>query len=401
MMNLLLAITCTLLSMGACKNTTSEPPPVLPAADAPITGAERTGSYFPLLEGKRIGLVVNHTSVIGDRLLPDTLLAAGMDIRMIFAPEHGFRGDQAEGATIKDGKDTQTGLPVVSLYGSKKKPGENDLREIDVLVFDIQDVGARFYTYISTMHYVMEAAAENGIPFIVLDRPNPNGFYVDGPALQPAFTSFVGKHPVPVVHGMTIGEYARMINGEGWLEAGRQCDLTVIVCEQYDHTVKYTLPIPPSPNLRSMRAIYLYPSLCFFEGTQVSVGRGTELPFEQFGSPYGMYYSYAFTPQPKGNYKPLFAGEDCFGTNLSTLPLDSAAKGYIDLSYLLGMYSVFSKPDIFFRKDGFFNLLAGSDMLRQQIEAGLTVDEIRLSWQEDVVRFKETRKKYLLYPDFE
>lgn len=376
--------------------------PAYVAADKLKTGAEQTDLYYPLLAGKSIGLVVNQTSRMGNIPLPDALLNAGFHVEAIFAPEHGFRGDADAGATIANGKDTKTGLPVISIYGKKKKPAASDLKEIDIMIFDIQDVGARFYTYISTLHYIMEACAENDIPLIILDRPNPNGFYVDGPVLRSGYESFVGMHPVPIVHGMTVGEYGKMINGEGWLPDGATCDLTVIPCAGYDHTTLYELPVPPSPNLRDMRSVYLYPTLCLFEGTEFSVGRGTPDPFTLVGSPHVRGYKFSFVPQSGyGDAEPLFKGETCYGISLAELPIDSLTKGQLDMRYMIAMYKAFNPDETFFREDGFFDKLAGNDLLAEQIRARLSDEEIRLSWSDELTRFKAIRKKYLLYPDFE
>ncbi len=400
-MNILLLIVWSLASVTGCKNTDSSAEQDTSVSGI-VTGAERMDYYLPMLRDKRVGLVINQTSVVGSVPLPDTLLAAGIDVRKIFAPEHGFRGDAADGATILDGKDQKTGLPVISIYGKKKKPAPADLEGIDIIIFDIQDVGARFYTFISSMHYVMEACAENNIPLMILDRPNPNGFYADGPVLQKPYSSFVGMHTVPVVHGMTVGEYAQMINGEKWLANGVQCALTIVNCSNYTHTDKYRLPIPPSPNLPTDLSIYLYPSLCFFEGTSVSVGRGTDKPFEIFGSPNVSGFTFTFTPTPnKGSTSPSFKGQTCFGQDLSSLPDSVAASGQLELKYLIEMYEASDNKADFFRKDGFFDKLAGSDVLRRQLESGLSEEEIRMSWTDGLTAFKKIRSRYLLYPDFE
>ncbi len=370
-----------------------------------LTGAEQMDAYLPLIQGKFVSLVVNQTSVVGQTHLVDTLLNLGVKIHNIFAPEHGFRGAEDAGATILNSKDTTTGIQVVSLYGANKKPQWNDLADAEIVVFDIQDVGARFYTYISTLHYVMEACAENNKPLIILDRPNPNGFYVDGPVLEKEFSSFVGMHPVPVVHGMTIGEYAQMINGEAWLANGVQCDLKIITCKNYSHKDYYELKIPPSPNLRTMRAIYLYPSLCFFEGTNVSVGRGTASPFEIFGSPYMKPYDPDFSFIPKtgpGSKQPPFMNQVCYGVDLRNEPLNDLRSIHINIKLMiLARHYFFENEEKFFLENNFFNKLAGNDELMQQISAGLNEDEIKLSWQDDLAEFKLIRKKYLLYEDFE
>ena len=373
--------------------------------DPPIAtlrvGAERTKKYFPRLRGKKLGLVVNHTSRIGSVHLVDSLLRAGFTVSKIFAPEHGFRGTADAGETVSNGLDQATGVPVISLYGKKKEPSAADLADIDLLIFDIQDVGARFYTYIYTMHYAMQGAAKNGVPFLVLDRPNPNGNYVDGPILDTAnFRSFIGMHPTPVVHGMTVGEYARMINGQGWLDGGLQVALEVIPCENYTHGRAYALPVRPSPNLPNMRSIYLYPSLCFFEGTTFNVGRGTTNQFQVYGHPDYPAGDYSYTPvsQP-GASNPKWKGKVCYGHSLAELPTAPLfERRRLDLGYLIRAYRSFPDKDRFFRDDGFFDLLAGSDQLRQQIVAGLDEAAIRATWTAGLDAYREMREPYLLYP---
>ena len=355
-----------------------------------------TAAYLPLLKGKTIGVIANQTSVKGDVHLVDYLLANDISIKRVFAPEHGFRGKADAGEKVEDGKDAKTGLPIISLYGKNKKPSQEMLDSLDVLVFDIQDVGVRFYTYISTLTYVMEAAAEKEIPVIVLDRPNPNGHYVDGPILKPEFKSFVGMHPVPVVYGLTIGEYGFMVNEEGWLADGFKCDYTVIKCLGYDHNARYKLPIKPSPNLPNERSIELYPSLCFFEGTVVSAGRGTDYPFQMFGAPF-YRTKVSFVPKPnEGSKHPKFEGQKCWGFKLA----DENAKRpmSMDLSYLDWAYKNAKDKSTFF--NNFFNKLSGNAKLQEAIKAGVDVEEIYESWKSDLNTFKETRKKYLLYPDF-
>lgn len=369
-----------------------------------IVGAERFDQYLDRLKEKNVGLVVNQTSIVGfpkiKTHLLDTLLKQNISVRKILTPEHGFRGSADAGEKVKSGIDEETGLPIISLYGNKKKPAREDIADLDVLVFDIQDVGARFYTYISTMHYVMEACAENKKPLIVLDRPNPNGLYVDGPVLDTAFRSFVGMHPVPIVHGMTIGEYALMINGEKWLKSGARCDLTVIPCMNYDHTILYNLPVKPSPNLPNMTAVYLYPSLCLFEGTVVSVGRGTNKPFQILGNP-EFQGGFSFKPESmEGAKEPLYEGKTCHGIDLSGLPAKHfQQKKSLDLSYLIDFYKKYPDKQKFF--NSFFEKLAGTDELRRQVEEGKTEEQIRYSWQPDLEKFISVRKKYLLYKDFE
>ena len=366
------------------------------------TGAECMERYLPFLEGKRVAVCGNQTSVVGKTHLVDTLLSRNVNIVKLFCPEHGFRGQAEAGATIASGKDPLTGLPVVSLYGKNKKPTAEQLQNVDIVLFDLQDVGCRFYTYISTLHYVMEAAAENGVNVIVLDRPNPNGFYVDGPVLDPQYKSFVGMHPMPVVYGMTIGEYARMINGEKWLANGVQCDLTVILLEGYTHETRYVLPVAPSPNLQTVEAVYLYPSLCFFEGTNVSVGRGTDHPFEMYGAPGMRAGDYRFTPHaiPGVSENPPFKDVECVGFLLSEIAsyeFHKIVPGELDLSYLMTAYQNCPDKASFFLKNNFFDKLAGTAQLRKQIVEGATDEEIRTSWQPGLDAFKAVRAKYLLY----
>lgn len=376
--------------------------PVLVAQGEPAvrTGAERTEAYLPLLAGQRVAVVTNHTGRIGPAHLVDSLLALRVQVMKVFAPEHGFRGDADAGEQVKDDRDGRTGLPVVSLYGKNKKPTAQQLSDVDVLLFDIQDVGARFYTYISTLHYVMEAAMEQQRKVVVLDRPNPNGFYVDGPVLDTAYRSFVGMHPVPIVHGMTIGEYARMINGEGWLRGGMRCDLTVVACEGYDHKQFYRLPLPPSPNLPNMSAVYLYPSLCLFEGTVVSVGRGTEKPFQCVGYPGNPVGAYRFTPRPMpGAKEPPYKGRACTGLDLEAYgAFQSRMDRRLNLQWLIGFYREAPAKAAYF--NNFFDKLAGGKELRERILRGEDEDAIRASWQPGLKRFLETRRRYLLYPDF-
>lgn len=364
-----------------------------------ITGAERIAFYHPMLKDKKVALVVNQTSVVKDKHLVDTLLKLGVNIQVIFAPEHGIRGKADAGEIISDTKDNKTGLPVISLYGKKKKPLAEDLRNVDVILFDIQDVGVRFYTYISTLHYVMEACAENNIPLILLDRPNPNAYFVDGPMLDPAFKSFIGMHPVPVVYGMTIGEYAQMINGEGWLTNKATCKLTVVGCKNYDHDTYYELPIKPSPNLPNIRSVLLYPSTCFFEGTTLSLGRGTEKQFQVIGHP-KISSAYSFTPMPnEGAKDPPLNGQKCYGTDLSNVTTGSIIQSKkIDLSYLLEYYKKMTVlNEKFFLDNNFIDKLAGSDQLRKQILAGKNEQEIKETWQPGLVAFLKIRAKYLIY----
>ena len=364
------------------------------------TAAARTGLYVNLLKGKNIAVVANQTSVIFKEIykkkqearhLVDSLLMLGVEVKKVFAPEHGFRGKADAGEVVKDGFDTKTGLQIISLYGKNKKPSATQLKGIDIVVFDIQDVGARFYTYISSLHYVMEACAEASIQLIILDRPNPNGHYTDGPVLEAKHTSFVGMHKVPVVYGMTIGEYGKMINGEKWLKNGIQCDLKVIPLKNYNHQTKYSLPIKPSPNLPNDKSINLYPSLCFFEGTNVSAGRGTEMQFQVYGSPYITKSSFTFTPQAnEGSKYPKYKNQLCFGEDLRI----AKNLNKLDLSYLLKAYQQNTSKEFF---NTFFTKLAGTERLQEQIEQGLSEKEIRKTWVQDLISFKKIRKKYLIY----
>jgi uncharacterized protein YbbC (DUF1343 family) len=363
-----------------------------------LVGAGRTDQYIPLIRGKRVAVVTNQTGMIGRTHLVDSLLAIGMDVVKVFAPEHGFRGEADAGEHVADELDKRTGLPVISLYGANKKPRPAQLADVDVVLFDIQDVGVRFFTYISTLHYVMEAAAEQHKKVIVLDRPNPNGFYVDGPVLDSAFASFVGMDPVPLVHGMTMGEYARMINGEGWLKNDVKCDLTVIPCLGYDHSRYYELPIKPSPNLPNMAAVYLYPALGLFEGTVVSVGRGTDLPFQCIGYPGCKLGTYVFTPHAMPGAKdPPYKDKTCTGMDLSSFgEIYSRLDPRLNLDWLIGMYAASKDKTHFFTS--FFDTLAGSTMLRKAIIVGESEDDIRRSWEPGLEKFEAMRKPYLLYP---
>ena len=365
------------------------------------TGAERTEVYFPLLKGKKIAVVANHTSMISTTHLVDSLLKSGFAIKKVFSPEHGFRGKAEAGAKITNQIDKKTGLPIISLYGKHKKPTKDDLKDIEIVVFDIQDVGARFYTYISTMTFVMQACAENNLPLIILDRPNPNGFYVDGPLLEKNYSSFVGLHAIPIVHGMTIAEYADMINSEGWLGNNAKCKLKIVKVDGYDHSMIYKLPFKPSPNLPNWESVYLYPSLCLFEGTVVSIGRGTDFPFQVYGHPEFLLQKFSFTPESKSNasINPKLKGKKCYGENLKDY-----ANNYkknptnINLSWIIDSYNSLNKENDFFTN--YFEKLAGNSKLRKQIIDGKTEKEIRNSWKQDLKKFKKIRKKYLLYPDF-
>lgn len=368
-------------------------------------GAERTELYFSLLANKRVAICGNQTSMVGSVHLLDTLLSENIHVTAIFCPEHGFRGEAEAGAVIQSSKDMKTGVPIYSLYGKNKKPTCTQLEGVDILLFDMQDVGCRFYTYISTLHYVMEAAVECGVEVLILDRPNPNGYYVAGPVLDKKYTSFIGMHPVPIVHGMTMAEYGRMINGEGWLPNGVQCQLNWIPVENYTHSARYSVPIPPSPNLPTDEAINLYPSLCLFEGTDISIGRGTDFPFQVFGAPDLKYGDYFFTPQPmKGvSENPPHKGEKCKGVNLTEKAKENQLSIQPDftLSYLISAYQHHSNPANFFTRPDFFDKLIGNSKVRKMIVDGMEESAIVDSWKEEVLIFKTVRKKYLLYPDFE
>lgn len=392
-----------------------------------IPGAERMDTYLPLLKGKRVGLFANQTSRVGNTFLVDTLQRSGVNIVAVFGPEHGFRGTADAGEKVDNYVDKETGIPVISLYGSKNKPSPEDLKDIDVLVFDLQDVGTRFYTFISSMQHYMEAAFENSKPLIILDRPNPNGFYVDGPVLDLKYKSGVGLQPVPIVYGMTIGEYALMIAGEKWLteaankkyayylQAENSADtpfhFLIIKNENYDHNSHYILPVKPSPNLPDIQSIYLYPSTCFFEGTTLSEGRGTDKPFQVFGAPSLPKNLYAFTPHPtEGAKRSKHYGEVCYGWDLSGTPEEVLKKTdrKIQLKWLMEAYRLFPNKDSFFivprsgnMENSFFDKLAGNNELWQQIKNGVSEEEIRASWEPALSNFKKIRKKYLLYKDFD
>ena len=369
-----------------------------PAQDRIETGAEQTGRYLPLLEGRRVGIMTNHTGTVGRTHLVDTLRSLGVDIRVVFAPEHGFRGQADAGESVASYRDRKTGIDVVSVYGSTKRPPDSIMQRLDVLLFDIQDVGLRYYTYLSSMHYLMEACAANGKRLIVLDRPKPNGFYVDGPVLEAKHRSFVGMHPIPVVHGMTLGELARMIDGEGWLRDGLRCKLTVIPCRGYTHRSRYRLPTAPSPNLPNMRAVYLYPSLCFFEGTPISLGRGTDFPFQTYGHP-KLQGDFSFTPRSNAGAKnPPLKDKLCHGVDLRTAPSDERIwERGVDLGYVIDCYRQLNLGEKFFTP--MFDRLTGTDYVRQMILQGAGADRIKARWADDVERFKQTRKPYLLYEE--
>jgi uncharacterized protein YbbC (DUF1343 family) len=405
--NSCLLLVCYLFASASCgtpKNNFSG------STDPIITGTERSDFYLPLLKDKKVGIVTNQTGGLHKKgkmivlnggeadeadvniSIVDYLISNKIAVQKIFAPEHGFRGTADAGEHIVDGKDTKTGLPIISLYGNNKKPKPEQLAGIDVMVFDLQDVGARFYTYISSLHYIMEACAENNIPLFIMDRPNPNGAIVDGPMLEKEYTSFVGMHPIPLLHGMTIGEYARMINGEKWLKNGVQCDLKVIHCLNYKREMAYDLPVKPSPNLPNAQAVNLYASLCLFEGANVSVGRGTEKQFQIYGSPYLPKSDFSFTPIPNfGAKEPVYKDQLCYGEDLTQIEKVKQ----LELKWLLKAYNSTSDKSKFF--NDFFTKLAGTKKLQQQIESGVSENEIRKSWEKGLNDFKKMREKYLIY----
>jgi uncharacterized protein YbbC (DUF1343 family) len=364
-----------------------------------VPGAEQPEKYLPIIENKRVGLVVNHTSLVGNIHLADFLLSKNIKVDKIFAPEHGFRGDASAGEEIKDGLDVKTGIQVLSLYGQTKKPTPAHLKNIDVMIFDIQDVGCRFYTYISTLHLVMEACAENNIPLIVLDRPNPNGDYIAGPVLKSGFESFVGMHPIPIVHGCTVGELAQMINGEKWHKAIGKCDLQVIQVNNYTHSTKYELPVRPSPNLPNYLSVRLYPSLCFFEATSVSVGRGTDFPFQVLGGLNKNLGHFQFIPKniPGVAVNPLNEGKVCYGVDLRLLK----EAPEFTLKFFIDFFKKYENESDFLTRENWFNLLAGNDELLAEIRNGKSEQEILEALKPELEKYKTMRKKYLLYPDFE
>jgi len=386
-----------MLSCGSSKSPQSDKTgkkEILTVSDLILkTGADNASAYLPLLKDKKIGIVTNQTGILSDKKhIVDFLLEQKVDLKKIYAPEHGFRGTADAGEHVIDGKDSKTGLPILSLYGDNKKPKPDQLAGIDVLLFDLQDVGARFYTYISSLHYIMEACAENNLPLIILDRPNPNGSIIDGPVLEKEFTSFIGMHQIPTLHGMTIGEYGKMINGEKWLKNGIQCKLTVIPCLNYKRDMFYSLPVKPSPNLPNDQAINLYASLCFFEGTNVSLGRGTNKQFQIYGSPDLPNTGFSFTPMPnEGAKEPPLKGKLCYGEDLSNVPRVNR----LELKWLIKAYNETTDKSKFFIP--FFTKLAGTKKLQQQIETGMPEEEIRKSWEKGLGDFKVMRKKYLIY----
>ncbi|NNC94983.1 MAG: DUF1343 domain-containing protein [Chitinophagales bacterium] len=400
-MNILLSLLFTFL-MSACTEppVRSEAPMHSPKQKQEIlVGASDLNTYLPKLEGKRVGLLINHSSYVGDAHLIDLLLSKDVDVTRIFVPEHGYRGIADAGEIIDDGKDPKSGIPISSLYGENKKPKLEDLENVDLMIYDIQDVGVRFYTYISSLHYMMEACAESNTPLIVLDRPNPNGFYVDGPTLDMKFQSFVGMHAIPVVYGMTPGELAKMINGEGWLNNNVNCSLEVIPCINYAHHLNYSLPIKPSPNLPNDRSVQLYPSLCFLEATVASVGRGTKSPFQIVGLPMTLEnFDTLFVPQSMNGAKnPKHLGRDCYGYSLrDPNPRFAEKRNRLNLTFIIELMKMYTEGQFIDRPD-FFDKLAGTDKLRMQLEAGQSEEAIRQSWQEELEAFKVKRSKYLIY----
>ena len=423
-MKLFITFACLvlLLSCNAQKETTSQREPRI------LAGADRIQVYLSLIKGKTVGIFANQTSMVGTTHLVDTLKKLDVDIRVIFGPEHGFRGTADAGEKVGNYKDEKTGIQVISLYGSKRRPAAEDVKGVDILIFDIQDVGVRFYTYISSLEEFMEAAFELHKPLMILDRPNPNGFYVDGPVLDKKYQSFIGRQTVPVVYGMTIAEYALMIAGEKWLSekanatydyyknygknsADTPFHFQVIKCGNYTHKSKYELPVRPSPNLPNIQSVYLYPSTCFFEGTVLSEGRGTSKQFQVFGHPSLPKHLYSFTPNPnEGAKSSKLYGQVCYGWDLSGTPGEVLKKvdNKIQLKWLMEAYQLFPQKDSFFiipksgkMEESFFNKLAGNNELWQQVKAGKSEEEIRKSWEPKLNEFKQTRKKYLLYQDFE
>jgi len=367
--------------------------------DSVIVGAEQPLQYLEMVGKSNIAVVANQTSKVGNMHLVDFLLAKKVNVKVVFGPEHGFRGEAEAGELVNSSVDKTTGLKVVSLYGNHKKPTKEDLKGIDMVVFDIQDVGVRFYTYISTLQYVMEACAENKLTLVILDRPNPNSFYVDGPVLNEKYKSFVGMQTIPVVHGMTIAEYAQMLNGEGWLDKKMNCNLKIVKVQKWTHYTPYELPEKPSPNLPNQTSIYLYPSLCLFEGTNVSVGRGTDFPFQVYGYPNSTNGTFEFTPQsiPGVSKTPLHEGKKCIGFDLRRFAPEPRQSNF-NISWLIEAYKTTTDTSAFF--NSFFDKLAGNSKLREQIIAGVPEKEIRDSWKQDLNKFMAIRKKYLLYKDF-
>lgn len=388
------------LSCGMAPEASGQSEESSPQAEKAEPGIYDFEQLLVLIGDSRVGIVTNHTGSIDGVHIVDSLINSGVSVKKVFAPEHGFRGDHADGENFEDNIDLKTGVPVASLYGKSKKPSKESLEDVDLVLFDIQDVGARFYTYLATLHYVMQACSEQNILLIVADRPNPHTHYVDGPVLQEKFKAFVGLHPVPIVYGMTIGEYALMLNGEGWHEAA-PCDLTVLPCLNYKRGMIYNFPNKPSPNLPTMQSVYLYPSLCLFEGTKVSVGRGTSEPFTIIGEPGNKSGDFVFIPTPKkgASINPKHNGVTCRGYNLSESISDPSKISQLDFTWLVRMYNETNDRSDFFLESMYFDKLAGTDQLRKDISNGVDLDTIRESWQEDLNTFKAIRAKYLIYKD--
>lgn len=372
-----------------------------------ITGADQTEKYINLLKGKRVAVVVNQTSVIGNKTLVDSLITRGINIVKIFGPEHGFRGDASAGVSVEDGVDTKTGIKAISLYGKHDRPSNEELSDVDIVIFDIQDVGVRFYTYMNTLQFVMEACAANNKPVLILDRPNPNAFYIDGPILDPKYKSGIGIQPIPIVHGLTLAEYAQMLNGEGWLLNKQKCEIIIVPVANYNHDMSYTLPIKPSPNLNTQQSILLYPSTCLFEGIYLNHGRGTQFPFTIIGSPaLKGKYSFSYTPKSiKGMAEtPLFQDQECFGLDLRNYDTNIIRKTkQINLQWVIELYNAYPKKEDFFnyklsKEVGNFDYRTGDARVREMIIAGKSEKEIRATWEPGLKKYKEIRKKYLLYP---
>ena len=399
MNNILIILSYLLLACSGTgpQNTTSqkeEKKESIKEEKTVLTGADQVQNYLPLLKDKKVALVVNQTSVIGNTHIVDSLLKHKVNIIKILAPEHGFRGDADAGEDVANSIDKKTNLPLISIYGNNKKPTAEQLKDIDVVIFDIQDVGTRFFTYISTMHYVMEACAENNKEFIVLDRPNPNGEFIDGPVLQAENKSFIGMHPIPILHGLTVGELAQMINGQKWLDKGVQCKLTVIPNKNYSHSSRYSLKIKPSPNLPNDQSIRLYPTVCLFEGTPISVGRGTHYPFQVIGAPEAQYGEFTFTPVsiPGMSKNPPHENKKCYGDDLRNAKIEG-----LSLKLLIDYYNKSPKKESFFIP--FFDKLSGNKNLKEQIKKGMSEEDIKATWKKDLDGYREMRKKYTLYND--
>lgn len=402
---LLACLSCLLFCQSVCDKTKQQP--AVTVADPIITGADQTQQYLPYLKGKRVAVLANPTTIIGKKHLVDSLLSLGVNIVKVFGPEHGFRGNASAGVKVKDEKDPATGVPVISLYGPKRKPTKEDLANVDLMIFDIQDVGCRFYTYINVLSHIMEACAENNKELLILDRPNPNGYLVDGPILDMTYKSGIGMFPIPIAHGMTIAEFAQMINGEGWLPGKVKCKLKIIKVANYDHDMEYVLPVAPSPNLNTQQGVMLYPSTCLFEGAAINLGRGTYFPFTVLGSPLLKgKYAFSFTPVgiPGMAETPLHMNKECFGLDLRTYDINQLRKTKrINVQWMKELYAAFPDKAKFFDRSqsnqmGDINKLAGTAQFKEQIIAGKSAEEIYASWEPGLSAYKSIRKKYLLYP---